>query len=96
MSAKNLINAQDQQYINVGEDDILLTAIRKKGEIDLEFLKREEVLARLKDHMQSWYEIRVEGRDVVRKFVCMSPHDGIAMLIATCAGKASSSQSRSS
>ncbi|KZT05270.1 eukaryotic translation initiation factor SUI1 family protein [Laetiporus sulphureus 93-53] len=67
VSAKNLINAQDQQYINVGEDDILLTAIRKKGEIDLEFLKREEVLARLKDHMQSWYEIRVEGRDVVRK-----------------------------
>ncbi|KAI0935165.1 hypothetical protein AcW1_005169 [Taiwanofungus camphoratus] len=67
ISSKNLVNAQEQQYINVGEDATLLAAITNKHEDGVEFLKREEVLGRLQGHMQSWYEIRAEGRDVVRK-----------------------------
>ncbi|KAI0946076.1 hypothetical protein AcV7_010146 [Taiwanofungus camphoratus] len=67
ISSKNLVNAQEQQYINVGEDAALLAAIANKHEDGVEFLKREEVLGRLHGHMQSWYEIRAEGRDVVRK-----------------------------
>lgn len=69
ISAKNLINAQEQVYINVAQDDALLAAVTSKNELNVEFLKREEALARLKGHMQSWYEIRVEGRDIVRKCV---------------------------
>ncbi|CCM00967.1 uncharacterized protein FIBRA_03015 [Fibroporia radiculosa] len=67
VSAKNLINAQEQQYLNVSEDSALLDAVTDKNETDVEFLKREEVLTRIRNHMQSWYEIRVEGKDVVRK-----------------------------
>jgi len=67
ISAKNLVNAREQQFINVGEDPPLLAAVSNKNESGVEFLKREEVLSRLKDHMQSWYEIRVEGKDAVKK-----------------------------
>lgn len=69
ISAKSLANAQEQAYINVGQDDALHAAVTSKNELNIEFLKREEVLTRLKGHMQSWYEIRIEGRDVVRKCV---------------------------
>ncbi|OBZ74898.1 Translation machinery-associated protein 64 [Grifola frondosa] len=67
VATKNLINARDQQYINVGNDPALLAAATNKNEDAPEFLKREDVLGRLRDHMQSWYEIRVEGQDVIRK-----------------------------
>ncbi|KZT69432.1 hypothetical protein DAEQUDRAFT_726734 [Daedalea quercina L-15889] len=67
ISGKNLINAQEQAYVNVSQDEALLAAVTSKNELGVEFLKREEVLARLRDHMQSWYEIRVEGKDVLRK-----------------------------
>ena len=69
ISSRNLVNAQEQAYINVGQDDTLLSAVTSKNELNVEFLKREEVLMRLKSHMQSWYEIRVEGKDVIRKYV---------------------------
>ncbi|KAH9837816.1 eukaryotic translation initiation factor SUI1 family protein [Rhodofomes roseus] len=67
IASKSLVNAQEQAYINVSQDDALLAAVTSKNELGVEFLKREEVLTRLRDHMQGWYEIRVEGKDPLRK-----------------------------
>ncbi|KAI0696389.1 eukaryotic translation initiation factor SUI1 family protein [Cerioporus squamosus] len=67
VTARGLINANDQQYINVGTDQALATAVSVKGEDTPDFMKREEVLKRVRAHMQTWHEIRVEGRDAVRK-----------------------------
>ncbi|TFY63903.1 hypothetical protein EVJ58_g2961 [Rhodofomes roseus] len=69
IASKSLVNAQEQAYINVSQDDALLAAVTSKNELGVEFLKREEVLTRLRDHMQGWYEIRVEGKDPLRKYV---------------------------
>ncbi|KAH9887063.1 eukaryotic translation initiation factor SUI1 family protein [Cubamyces lactineus] len=67
VSSRNLINANDQQYINVGSDDALARAVSVKGEETPEFMKRDDVLKRIRAHMQTWHEIRAEGRDLVRK-----------------------------
>ncbi|OCH88500.1 eukaryotic translation initiation factor SUI1 family protein [Obba rivulosa] len=67
VSTKQLVNPREQQYINVGEDPALRSAVTGKSEEPPEFLKREDVLSRLKSHMQSWYEIKSGGQDVVRK-----------------------------
>ncbi|KAK7676959.1 hypothetical protein QCA50_020077 [Cerrena zonata] len=67
VSSKQLVNTQEQQYINVGEDTTLLSAVSSKNGNPPEFLKREETLKRIKDHMQSWHEVRVDGKDPVRK-----------------------------
>ncbi|RPD60842.1 eukaryotic translation initiation factor SUI1 family protein [Lentinus tigrinus ALCF2SS1-6] len=67
ISARGLINANDQQYINVGTDQALANAVSIKGEDTPEFMKRDDVLKRVRANMQTWHEIRVEGRDTVRK-----------------------------
>ena len=69
VSSHNLINANDQSYINVSADQALAAAVAVKGEDTPEFLKPDEVLKRVRAHMQTWHEIRVEGRDIVRKCV---------------------------
>ncbi|KIN93949.1 hypothetical protein M404DRAFT_1008652 [Pisolithus tinctorius Marx 270] len=60
-----LTNAYDQSYVNVSQDEVLLSTLARKNESgeSLEFLKREEVVQRLSEKMQNWYEIRAEGRD---------------------------------
>ncbi|KAI0334161.1 eukaryotic translation initiation factor SUI1 family protein [Cubamyces sp. BRFM 1775] len=67
IATHNLINVNDQQYINVGSDDALAGAVSVKGEETPEFMKRDDVLKRVREHMQTWHEIRADGRDVVRK-----------------------------
>ncbi|KAI8968620.1 hypothetical protein BD414DRAFT_504220, partial [Trametes punicea] len=67
ISSRNLINTNDQQYINISTDQALANAVSVKGEETPEFMKRDEVLRRVRAHMQTWHEIRAEGRDVVRK-----------------------------
>ncbi|KAI0752119.1 eukaryotic translation initiation factor SUI1 family protein [Fomes fomentarius] len=67
ISSHRLINTNDQQYINVGADQALASAVSIKGQDTSEFLKRYEVLKRVRTNMQAWHEIRVEGREVVRK-----------------------------
>ncbi|CAL1697893.1 unnamed protein product [Somion occarium] len=67
VSSKKLINVQEQQYINVGEDPALASAVSAKNEDIPEFMKREETLKRIRDHMQPWHETRVVGSDAVRK-----------------------------
>ncbi|KAI8968732.1 eukaryotic translation initiation factor SUI1 family protein [Trametes punicea] len=67
ISSRNLINTNDQQYINISTDQAFANAVSVKGEETPEFMKRDEVLRRVRAHMQTWHEIRAEGRDVVRK-----------------------------
>ncbi|KAM5538825.1 hypothetical protein V8D89_007547 [Ganoderma adspersum] len=65
--SRSLINANDQQYLNVGADQFLAGAVFVKGSGSPEFLKRDDVLKRVRRNMQSWHEISVEGSDAVRK-----------------------------
>lgn len=69
VSEKSLINAREQQYINVSEDDALSSATSIKNEERPEFLKREDALRRVRDNMQSWHRVRVEGEDVITRCV---------------------------
>lgn len=71
ISSHGLINPNDQQYINVGTDQALASAVSIKGQ-DAEFLKLDVVLKRVRTNMQAWYEIRLEGREVIRKYVTRS------------------------
>jgi translation initiation factor 2D len=50
--------------VNIGADNVLITSLAAS---DTEFMKREELLKRLTDKMQSWYQISIEGRDDVLK-----------------------------
>lgn len=68
VSSKQLVNAREQQYINIGEDTALSLAVSNKNEDTPEFLKREETLKRIRDNMQSWHEVRVEGQDPIRRY----------------------------
>ena len=67
VAAKNLVNAQVQQYINVGEDEILAQAVYVKNEENPEFMKREDALRRIRNNMQVWHEIKTEGGDPIAK-----------------------------
>ncbi|KIJ61221.1 hypothetical protein HYDPIDRAFT_177119 [Hydnomerulius pinastri MD-312] len=69
VTARQLVNARDQSYVNVGADEVLLATVSAKGEApeSLEFLKRDEVIRRLSTKMQNWYEIRAEGKDPLLK-----------------------------
>ncbi|KAI6038681.1 hypothetical protein EDC04DRAFT_3018170 [Pisolithus marmoratus] len=65
VTTRQLVNAHDQAYINVGQDEVLLSTVARKNESgdSLEFLKREEVVQRLLEKMQNWYKIRAEGQE---------------------------------
>ncbi|KAI6102858.1 hypothetical protein F5141DRAFT_1133198 [Pisolithus sp. B1] len=65
ITARQLVNAHDQSYVNVSQDEVLLNIVAGKNDSDesLEFLKREEVVQKLSEKMQNWYEIRAEGRE---------------------------------
>lgn len=83
IASKNLVNQNDQAYINL--DDLLYSCVSSKtkgsskpskaggggGEEEaapmMKFMKRDELTGRVTEKMQSWYEVRVEGREVVRK-----------------------------
>jgi translation initiation factor 2D len=58
-----------RQYINVGSDALLHDLLQpKKGEEDLEFMKREEMIGRLIDKMQAWYEIVPAAGEAIVKY----------------------------
>ncbi|KAI0772460.1 eukaryotic translation initiation factor SUI1 family protein [Trametes elegans] len=67
IAARGLVNANDPQYINVGADQPLAGAVAARGEDTPEFMKRDEVLRRVRTHMQTWHEVRADGRDAFRK-----------------------------
>lgn len=74
ITTRQLTNPRDQTYVNVGTDEVLLATVCAKGEApeSVEFLKREDVIRRLSEKMQSWYGIHAEGKDPVLKYVTSS------------------------
>ncbi|KAH9916268.1 eukaryotic translation initiation factor SUI1 family protein [Epithele typhae] len=66
IATKRLVNPNDQQYINVGLETAFALAVAKKGENELEFVKRDDVLKRVCANMQAWHEIGGDDRKTVR------------------------------
>lgn len=78
VTTHNLINLREQAYINL--DDLLYSCVSSKTEgkgkgkdVDPEeavskFMKRDELTRSVVERMQSWHEIRVEGKDPVTKY----------------------------
>ena len=78
ITTHNLVNLREQAYINL--DDLLYSCVtaKTKGKAkskDVEpestmpkFMKRDELARAVLERMQSWYEIRVEGKDPVIKY----------------------------
>ncbi|KAI5985697.1 hypothetical protein EDC04DRAFT_1574615 [Pisolithus marmoratus] len=71
VTARQLVNAHDQSYVNVSQDEVLLSAVAGKNESgdSLEFLKCEEVVQRLSEKMQNWYEIQMEGQEPLLRYM---------------------------
>lgn len=78
ITTHKLVNPREQAYINL--DDLLYSCVSAKTEgkaknKDVEpepamakFMKRDELTKNVLEKMQSWYEIRVEGKDPVTKY----------------------------
>ncbi|THH29303.1 hypothetical protein EUX98_g4892 [Antrodiella citrinella] len=62
-----LVNAQEKQYINVGQDIALSSAVASENKEASELLKREEVLQRVREHMQCWHSMSVNGGEAITK-----------------------------
>ena len=77
IASKNLVNQNDQAYINL--DELLYSCVSSKnkgrkagGEEEapmMKFMKRDELTKKVTEKMQSWHEIRVDGRETVCKYV---------------------------
>lgn len=69
VAAKQLVNPHEQQYINIADDDALARAVSTKSGPTPEFLKRDDALRMIRDHMQAWYELATENIEPIRKYV---------------------------
>ena len=77
IASNNLVNQNDQAYINL--DELLYSCVSSKnkgrkagGEEEapmMKFMKRDDLTKSVTEKMQSWYEIHVEGRETVCKYV---------------------------
>ena len=73
VTAKQMLNPNDQTYVNVTEDSLLFDALsnRKASERkqlqETGFLRRNEVADKIIKNMQPWYEIAGEGKDSIVK-----------------------------
>jgi translation initiation factor 2D len=73
INAHNLANQNEKAYVNL--DDVLYACVSSrrnpkaqlsaKDEKPLQFMRRDELVRIILQRMQSWYEVRTEGRDVV-------------------------------
>jgi len=82
LTSKGLINKVDQAYINLNFPLLACVTSKSPGELGkkagrggqeeeegqmpLEFMKRDELLKKIVEHMQSWYEVKAEGKEVTR------------------------------
>lgn len=75
VTAKQLLNPQDQAYVDVTENSILLDALsdlkasERKHLQGTGSLRRNEVADKIVENMQPWFEITGEGREPVVKRV---------------------------
>lgn len=70
ITRNKLINLADQAYVNM--DELLNATLATKTKASalperFEFLKRDELIKRIVDKMQAWYEITIEGREALLK-----------------------------
>ncbi|KAG7452039.1 eukaryotic translation initiation factor SUI1 family protein [Guyanagaster necrorhizus] len=76
ITSKDIVNQYDQAYINL--DDLLRSCVvakapsSKKGkepepQQSHDFMRRNDLYKKVLERMQSWYEIRAEGKDLVVK-----------------------------
>ena len=77
VQTKNLVNANDPQFVNVSEDDALARAVAQKGDQQPEFLRRQDAVERIRANMQEWYELRSGENGVQRKCVVPCPAYGV-------------------
>ncbi|RDB15094.1 Eukaryotic translation initiation factor 2D [Hypsizygus marmoreus] len=83
ISSKSLVNPYEQAYINLDPLLVACVSSKSKGKSKgkdaepelkpLEFMRREELTKAIMERMQSWYEVRAEGRDPVRRKGTISP-----------------------
>ncbi|KAH9477154.1 Eukaryotic translation initiation factor 2D [Psilocybe cubensis] len=81
ITSHNLVNAREQAYINL--DELLYSCVSvkqkaksksKESESETpQFMKRDELTKKIIAKMQSWYEIRPDGRDPVTKKGTLTP-----------------------
>lgn len=86
VDARQLTNPRDRSYVNVGTDKVLLSTVCAKDEApeSVEFLKREDIVRRLSEKMQSWYEVQAEGKDPILKYVAFPVVHGFAGGLMWC------------
>ncbi|KIM41927.1 hypothetical protein M413DRAFT_445131 [Hebeloma cylindrosporum] len=82
IAANNLVNVNDQAYINLDELLYSCLSAKSKGkgkakDVDSEelskFMKRDELTKTIIAKMQSWHAIRAEGKDPVTKKGSLAP-----------------------
>lgn len=66
-AAKQLINPNEPQYINTAEDDALARAVTKGNQQAPQFMRRDTVLKKIREHMQPWCELHSEASGTTRK-----------------------------
>jgi translation initiation factor 2D len=76
ITSKTLVNPREQAYINLDSllsDTIAPKAKKVKGAetasptAPVEFMKRDELTKRILEQMQSWYGVKVPGKDPIVK-----------------------------
>ena len=73
VTTKKILNPQDQAYVNVTEDSILLDALSNMKASEPKelqgagFLRRDEVIDKIVGNMQPWFEITSEEKEPVVK-----------------------------
>lgn len=79
ITSRQLINQHDQAYINLNGPLIACITAKRAGEPGKkaekkpgedksslpEFMKRDELMRSIVEHMQAWHEVKAEGKDVV-------------------------------
>ena len=94
MTAQSLVNARQQQYVNI--DPVLGGILATKGEDPPEFVKRDKLAGQIIDKMQPWYRVEAEGKDTLLKYVNIFSflHPDLSLIkstpylhIRTCANK---------
>ncbi len=68
ITAKSLVNAHNQLFVNVAADELLNGLFTAKGaDAPPEFTKREGLVAKLTSKMQAWYRLDTKDKDGVPK-----------------------------
>ncbi|KAF8556756.1 hypothetical protein OG21DRAFT_1495293 [Imleria badia] len=88
VDARQLTTPRDRSYVNVGADEVLSTVCAKGGAPEsVKFLRQQDIVQRLSQKMQSWYEVQAEGKDAVLKNGQLKP---ISVVVKVRKGKKAS------